>query len=251
MRVKKNTFAGAVCEIEVFTVSDRTRNISKAQYKPEARTEEERERRNRMIARKHHERLINTNFSPSSLYSTLTFDNEHEVHDWKEAKRLECLYQRRLRYVFPRAKICLYMGRGKNTNRIHFHMLSDGIPEEEIISLWYYGEIVKIEPLRKHNYYNGIDHGRDYTGLANYLFDHWTAEQGTKKRYFATRNLKQPETEKTTVTIRKYSPEHPPRAPKGYKLVECVQNQYGYMRFKYTKALEENNSEIPNKRKNC
>ena len=75
MRVKKRIFAGAVCEQEVFSVSDRTRNIAKAQYKPEARTAEERERHNRMIGRRHHERLINENFSPSSLYSTLTFDN--------------------------------------------------------------------------------------------------------------------------------------------------------------------------------
>lgn len=239
MRVKKRIFAGAVCEQEVFSVSDRTRNIAKAQYKPEARTAEEREHHNRMIARRHHERLINENFSPSSLYSTLTFDNENEVHDWDEARHIRDLYNRRLKYAYPKARICLYMGRGKNTNRIHFHMLSDGIPPEVIASQWRYGNIIKIEPLREHNYYNGIDHGRDYTGLANYLFDHWTEEQGTKHRYLATRNLKQPETENATETIRNYSPDNPPRAPKGYKLVECVQNRFGYMCFKYVLQPQE------------
>ena len=70
------------------------------------------------------------------------------------------------------------MGRGKGTHRIHFHMVSEGIPEEQIRKLWGMGEIVRIEHLREHNYYSGIDHGQDYTGLANYLFGHWTPEQG-------------------------------------------------------------------------
>ena len=237
VRVKKRIFSGSVCEQEVFFVSDRTKNIEKAQYKPAARTDEEREYHNRMIARRHHERLINENFSPSSLYSTLTFNDENEVHTFEEAIALRDLYRRRLKYAYPEARICLYMGRGKNTNRIHFHMLSDGIPPETIASQWRYGNIIKIESLRAHNYYNGIDHGCDYIGLANYLFDHWTAEQGTKHRYLATRNLRQPQEEKATAAIRNYSPDNPPKAPKGYKLVECVQNRYGYMCFKYTRDI--------------
>lgn len=251
MRVKKRIFSGAVCEQEVYTVSDRTGNVAKAKYKPVARTPEERERHNLMIARKHHARLINENFSPSSLYSTLTFDNDHEVHSWEEAARLGRLYQRRLRYAFPDAKICLYKGKGKNTSRIHFHMISDGVPEEVIKAQWIYGDVVDVEPLRAHNFYNGIDHGCDYTGLANYLFDHWTPDQGSKHRYFATRNLRQPESEDAKVALRSYSPDNPPLAPKGYRLVECVQNRFGYMCFKYIKEPEDKLPHRPRKRKNC
>lgn len=46
MRVKKRIFSGAVCEQEVYTVSDRTANVAKAKYKPVLRTDEERERHN-------------------------------------------------------------------------------------------------------------------------------------------------------------------------------------------------------------
>lgn len=251
MRVKKRIFSGAVCEQEVYTVSDRTANVAKSQYKPVLRTDEERERHNLMIARRKHARVFNENFSPTSLYSTLTFDNDHEVHDWGEARRLRTLYKRRLQYACPDAKINLYMGRGRNTKRIHFHMVSDGVPEEVIKAQWIYGDIVQIEHLRKHNYYNGIDHGCDYTGLANYLFDHWTPEQGTKHRYLSTRNMRQPESEDAKVALRSYSPDSPPIAPKGYRLVECIQNRFGYMCFKYIKEPEDEPPNRPRKRKNC
>ena len=39
-------------------------------------------------------------------------------------------------YHFPGARILIYMGRGKGTHRIHFHMVSEGIPEDMITKLW-------------------------------------------------------------------------------------------------------------------
>ena len=177
-RVKRRIFSGAVCEQEVFNISDRLTDIKKAEPRPRFKTEEEREQHRIGISRRKHARLVNENFSPRSLYSTLTLDDENEVHTFKEAKRIRDLFVRRLKYAFPDAVIFIYLGRGKNTNRIHAHMLSDGIPEEAIKKQWIYGSIVRIDHLREHNYYDGIDHGQDYTGLANYLFDHWTPEQG-------------------------------------------------------------------------
>ena len=124
------------------------------------------------------------------------------------------------------------MGRGKHTQRIHFHMISDGIPESLIREQWGLGDVLRIEHLREHNYYNGVDYGRDYTGLANYLFDHWTPEQGGH-RWKQTRNLKKPERETPTITRREYTVNKPPRAPKGYVLVEARVTQFGYLYFKY------------------
>ena len=77
MRVKKRIFSGAVCEQEVYTVSDRTANVAKAQYKPVLRTDEERERHNLFIARRTNAGVFNVNLSPTSFYSTLTFDIDH------------------------------------------------------------------------------------------------------------------------------------------------------------------------------
>ena len=231
-RVKRRIFSGVVCEQEVFNVSDRLTDVKKAEPRPRFKTEEEREQHKIGISRRKHARLVNENFSPRSLYSTLTLDDENEVHTFKEAKRIRDLFVRRLKYAFPDAVIFIYLGRGKNTNRIHAHMLSDGVPEEAIKKQWVYGNIVRINHLREHNYYDGVDHGQDYTGLANYLFDHWTKEQGGH-RWKQTRNARKPDRETPTVAKRVYTESKPPRPPKGYILVETKSTKYGYLYFKY------------------
>ena len=131
------------------------------------------------IARRHHAQLFNEALrAGSSLYSTLTFDDENEVHTFPEARKIREVFLRRLRRRFPEARIMLYRGRGKSTERIHFHKVSEGIPKEVIKKQWIYGGTGRIVTLREHNTYNGVDYGADFTGLANYLFNHWTPEQG-------------------------------------------------------------------------
>ncbi|WP_306568880.1 hypothetical protein [Faecalispora jeddahensis] len=237
-RIKRRTYAGSVCEQEVFTVPDRVKNLKAAEPRQRFMTDAEREKHKLGISRRHHARMVNENFSPRSLYSTLTLDNEHEVHTFEEARRIRDLYVRRLKYANPDARISIYMGRGKSTYRIHFHMLSDGIDEKTILEKWQAGSIVRVEPLRAHNYYNGVDHGQDYTGLANYLFDHWTPEQGGH-RWKQTKNIRPPEREAPTVVKLNYSESRPPRAPKGYTLVECKSNRFGYLYFKYVRLVSE------------
>ena len=231
-RVKRRTFSGVVCEQEVYNVPDRIKNLEKAEPRPRFKTEEEREAHRIGISRRKHARLINENFGPSSFYSTLTLDNESEVHTFAEARRIRDLYVRRLKYHAPDARITIYMGRGKSTHRIHFHMISEGVPESLIRDQWGLGDVLRIEHLREHNYYNGVDYGRDYTGLANYLFDHWTPEQGGH-RWKQTKNLKRPEREEPKIVKRNYSTKRPPRPPKGYVLVESKETQWGYLYFKY------------------
>lgn len=237
-RVKRRTFSGAVCEQEVFTISDRVTDVKNAvPPPPRFKTLEERERHRIGVSRRHHARVVNANFNPQSLYSTLTIDNEHEVHTFDEARRVRDLYVRRLKYAFPDARISIYMGRGKSTFRIHMHMISHGVPEEVIKAKWTAGSVLRIEPMRAHNYYDGVDRGQDYTGLANYLFDHWTPEQGGH-RWKQTKNMLQPETEPATVVKRTYSEQRPPLAPKGYKLVESRGNSFGYLYYKYVQIVD-------------
>lgn len=231
-RVKRRIFAGAVCEQEVFSVPDRVANLEKAEPRQRFKTEEERELHKIGISRRRHARSINENYGPTSLYSTLTMDNGHEVHTFAEARRIRDLFARRLKYHAPEARFNIYMGRGKGTQRIHLHMISEGLPESFIREQWGAGDVLRIENLREHNYYNGVDHGRDYTGLANYLFDHWTPEQGGN-RWKATRNLKKPEREPAKVIKAKYTESRPPRPPKGYILVESRSTQFGYLYYKY------------------
>lgn len=233
-RVKTRIFSGDVCEQIVFNVPDRVRDIKRAEPRPRFKSEEERAQHRLGISRRNHARLFNANFGPSSLYSTLTLADDYEVHTFQEARRLRDNYVRRLKYHFPAVKLLIYMGRGKSTQRIHFHMVSDGIPEEQIGKLWGMGGIKRIEPLRAHNYYNGVDRGRDYTGLANYLFDHWTPEQGGH-RWKQTSNLDKPEREPSTTVRRNYTENKPPRPPKGYIFVESKATKYGYLYFKYVR----------------
>lgn len=231
IRLKRRTFSGVVCEQEVYTAPT-VRNYKKSEPRPRFANEEERQQHKLNISRRRHARLVNENFTPSSLYSTLTFDLDNEVHDYIEGKKLRDLFVRRLKRKYPDAVIFIYMGRGKHTNRFHLHMISDGIPQEYIKKQWAYGSVCRIEHLRAHNFYDGVDHGQDYTGLANYLFDHWEPEQG-KHRWKQTRNAKQPEKEDATICVRNYSETRPPVAPKGYMLVETKTTLYGYQYFKY------------------
>ena len=233
-KIKRRIDSGSVCEQEVFTVPANKRNLKTAEPRPRFKTEDERERHKIGISRRHHTRLMNTNFTPKSFYSTLTLDVEHEAHTYEEARQIRDLYVRRIRHANPDAKIMIYIGKGRKSNRFHFHMVSDGLSEKVIRDKWHQAGKVYIEHLRAHNYYNGVDHGQDYTGLANYLFNHWTPEQGGH-RWKATKNMQKPTKEERSPVKRNYSPSNPPKAPKGYRLVECRSNQYGYLNFKYVR----------------
>lgn len=231
-RIKKRIFSGCVCEQEIYNVSDGAQRLTKAEPRLRFQNEEEREQHRTGISRRNHARAFNANFSPSSLYSTLTLDDEHEVHTFADARRIRDNYIRRLKYAYQDAVIFVYIGRGKNTHRIHLHMVSEGIPEKDIIEKWGQGDINRVEPLREHNYYNGVDHGRDYSGLADYLFNHWTKEQGGH-RWKQTKNARKYDREEAVEAKRVYSEAKPPKPPKGYILVEFKCTTYGYMYFKY------------------
>lgn len=238
MKMKRRIFSGATCDQVVYNVSDRVKDPKKAKPRVRFKNDEERAEHRRLIGRRHHARLVNANFGPTSFYSTHTFDDEHEVHDFRDARAIRDEYYRLLKKRYPDAKINLYMGRGKSTHRIHFHMLSDGIPEEAIKELWTWGGIKHCVHLRENTRYNGIDCGQDYTGLANYLYDHWTREQGGRVRYkYSRKTVKMPDEEKPTECKVNYSPERPPVAPKGYRFLYVDYNRYGYMCFHYVKEV--------------
>lgn len=251
-RIKRRTFSGAVCEQIVYSVSDRVRDIKNAKpSRQRFKNEQERQLHKQEISRRRHARLFNENFCPTSLYSTLTFDDENEVHTFTEARWILDNFIRRLQYACPGAVIFAYKGRGKSTQRIHFHMVSEGVTKEIIQKQWLYGSVLRIVNLREHNYYDGVDHGQDYTGLANYLFDHWTPEQGGH-RWKQTRNARRPDVEPATETKRDYSIEKPPLPPKGYILVGAKATKYGYLYFKYVKIPSSKNGDgrkkpIPNR----
>lgn len=237
-QMKRRSFMGAICEQVVYCVPDGVRKVE--EYDPEKirkdrfENEEAYKKFKVEISRRNHIRLFHANFSPTSIYSTLTFDDENEVHTFQEAKQVARRFIRVMKYAFPDGVIFLYMGRGKATERIHFHMVSEGIPKEFIEAKWKYGGVKRFNNLREHCWYDGVDHGQDYTGLANYLFNHWTEEVGGH-RWIMTKNAKKPEREPATEVHVPggYTEKHPPIAPKGYKLVDIKATKYGCYYFKY------------------
>ena len=238
IQMRKKLWYGQCHEQKVYNVPDGVRKIET--YDPEKVKKDRFENPEAYkkfkleISRRNHNRLFHANFSPSSLYSTLTFDNDWEVHTFEEARKIRDSYRDKLKRKYPDAVIFLYMGRGKGTNRIHLHMVSEGVPEEFIIEKWGYGRILHIVNLREHCWYEGVDRGQDYTALANYLFDHWTEEIGGH-RWSMTKNARKPDVEEPTEVkvAGGYSAKRPPKAPKGYMLVEINATCYGYWSFKY------------------
>ncbi len=230
MRVKKRIFAGTTCDQIIYNTSA---GNPKGRPRLRFKSENERAEHRRQIARRHHAALINANFTPAGYYCTFTFSAENEVHTMEEAKRERSNFRRRLLYKYKNAKVSLYIGRGKSTHRIHFHAFIEGIPEEEIIKAWHGGGVYRLEHLRANNKNAaGQDLGTDFTAVANYCFDHWTPEQGGHY-YSRTNNFVMPEEESPKEIKREYSPEHPPKAPKGYIYVSGYMTPYGYACYHY------------------
>ena len=236
--MKRRIFSGTICEQLVYNVPNGVREPKS--YDPEKprrkrfKDADEYENFKKNISLRNFIRAFHANFSAGDIYSTLTFDNDWEVHTFEDAKRIRKNFVRALQRKYPDAVIFLVMGRGKGTDRIHFHMVSKGIPAEFITTKWKYGKVKRFSELRAHNWYDGVDHGQDYTGICIYLFAHWTEEVGGH-RWFQTKNAKQPEKEDPTEVrlTGGYSEKRPPVAPRGYKLVEIKTTPYGYLYFKY------------------
>ena len=252
LTMKQRMFFGQFCEQKVYNVPTGTKKLK--EYDPEKTKKERFESEEAYaqfkmdISRRNHIRLFHANFSPTSLYSTHTFDDEYEIHTFEEAKIIRKRFVGSLKRKYKDAVIFLYMGRGKTTNRIHFHMVSEGIPEDFIVSKWKYGKIRHCQHLREHCWFEGQDRGQDYTGLANYLFNHWTEEIGGH-HWFMTKNAKRPEVEEAKeVKVRGgYSEKRPPVAPKGYKLVDIEATKYGYWCFRYIVIPQRDRSRSPGK----
>lgn len=240
-RCKRTTISGVVLEQEFYTVAERA-NIKKSKPQPERfANQEERDEYNLRKSLKRFIQEVNTNFNHHAYYATLTFNPEFLPDDFKEAEKILGNYIRRIQHVYPLAKIVAVMGRGHQTGRIHFHLIIADVPKYIILAKWTLGDITRIEHLRRHNYYkdeNGIsiDCGEDYTALATYLFNHWSKEQGTRKRWKATKTIVSPKKSDPKAVAVNYTLDKPPKAPKGYMLVEAKQNPFyknSYLYFKY------------------
>lgn len=232
-RFKRNIFAGPTCDTIVYTAP--VRNGVAVKSRQRFKSEEERAEHRRLIARRHCAQLVNENISTSGYYCTLTFDNDNEVHTMEEAKKVRTNFRRRVLYRNPDAVLFIFMGRGKGTDRIHFHVICDHVTKEDILLSWRAGKVVTISPIREHNKdEHGNDIGRDLTGISNYCFDHWTPEQGGHY-YSRTDNVRQPVMEEPEEVTFNYTETIHPAAPRGFKYISVKQTPYGMLIYHYVK----------------
>lgn len=233
-KYKRKIYAGCVLDVEVYTANEGVKDendIEKKLSRP--RSEEEKKIANERQARKRFVGNMNATFQYGGLYVTLTYDEENMPQSYEEAEKNLKRFIRKLRYKFPGVKIMAVTGYGRKSGRLHHHLVISGAWESYIIKKWTGGAVTRIEPLRAHNIYDGVDHGRDYTALANYLFNHAIEVRG--KRWIQTKNVSLPEKEAAAEIKRNYSPEKPPKTPKGYKLVNVYEGVNGFLNFKYVK----------------
>lgn len=243
MRVMREVKSGAVLEKEIYFVPENIKLTKKTEPKDKKDlTPEEKAENNRKKSEKNFVRIVNNNFTKNSLYGTFTHDDEHLPETWEEANRNADNFLRKIKRWDPSVRYVLVIGRGRGTDRLHIHIIIDGtyITKEKLLELWDKGSIKRVETLREHNFYDGVDCGQDFTGLAVYLHKHNNAEH-KGKRWKQSRNLIPPTKDKPKETKREYTEGKPPRAPEGYIFVGSYQSNYqqgGYISFKYVRDIK-------------
>ena len=232
----QDVYAGVTLDKAVMLVSDpKDGDIKKAKPKLRFKDEAQRAKHRMDMARRRFIRTVNATFRPGDLYATLTFDDDHEVHTFSEARHIRDVFWRRLRRANKDAAMVIVMGRGKSTSRIHFHLVVQGLTQEDIKRCWTWGMVLEpIRVLRAHNKYDNVDHGADFRGLASYLFDHWSEEQGGHY-YKGTRNMRQADRDEPEECDNLYTDKYPPEAPEGYIYIGCDPTPYGYICFHYVR----------------
>jgi hypothetical protein len=144
-------------------------------------------RANARNARKYFERKMNTNFTGQDYRMDLTYADDR-LPDATQAQRDMQNFLRRVKYACKKQGLPppKYMGvsegkrEGSRQKRVHHHIvISCGLSREELEGIWKKGR-VRTDRLQADRY--------GYTALARYLLK----EPEGAKRYFCSRNLKEP-----------------------------------------------------------
>ena len=219
--------AGQCLEVETYEAAKGAGGTARSRNC--APTPEAQKKRNERRARQQLARTINANFQPGDLYVTLTFDDCHLPNSRKQAEREADNFIRRVRYHMGRdahrlRHVCK-LAQGNRSGRWHIHIVMNLRDANVVRALWGRGS-VKV---------SWLDNHRDYTGLANYLFNQRDAEC-TGKRWKQSNHMRRPSVKKTQIKgkNRRFSGEK--RAIlRGYSLQEergpDAVSEYWYARY--------------------
>lgn len=182
---ERTYYCGDYLEKEIFPVYTQARARGKRR-KPTSDTQQ---RLNQRHAEGKLRRLLHTNFTPSDLFVTLTFDDAHLPPSVEDAQRLLQNFLRRLKRRYAKLgtelKYIYILEKGEQTGRLHAHMvISGGMSEEDLAAPWGMGEVSA----------DGLEFNEDgLAALAKY-FTKGDADGKpiTWKRWVGSRNLQQP-----------------------------------------------------------
>ena len=164
-------------------------------------------------ARKHLERLVNTNFKEGDLWITLTYDEEHLPADMDEALRnmqrfiKRVNYQRKKRGLPPAKYIYVTEHSEENEIRWHHHIIMDGMMDRDTVEACW--------KIRSRNQVRKIVPDDDgLTGMAKYITKDGYKRKKNERRWNASKNLEQPEIRITHNKRPKGGPEGRRTAPR-------------------------------------
>lgn len=148
---EKRIKSGPILEVEIYPISMKEKNKTRAQKSKETRKEQKALNRKNCI--KHLIRVINANFFKNDLFAHLTYSDKNRPGKIGEAKKDITNYFLRLRRWMKKnmpESTLKYIGmiETSESGKIHHHIIMSGVPREVAEDLWTKGRcnIDRLQP---------------------------------------------------------------------------------------------------------
>lgn len=134
-------------------------------------------------------RILNCNFKAGDLWVTLRYSDDRLPETEEEAKAIAAKFLRKAKAMLKKeGKELRYVMTTSSTRpasgekaRLHHHIVMDAVSWEAMQKLWPDNEFT----------YRRLDNRKDYTGIARYMIENASKEDG-KRRWSPSKNLKKP-----------------------------------------------------------
>lgn len=181
---EKRIKSGPILEVEIYPITIRERNKSRAKKTKEARKEQRALNRKNSI--KSLVRMVNVNFTNEDLFAHFTYSDENRPENEEQAIKdvqnyIERLSRHRKKKGLEKIKYIALIERDVN-GHIHHHMFMSGMDRDEAEKIWGKGRC-NIDRLQPDEF--------GYEAAARYI----SKDSDNSKRRMQSRNLKFPEVE--------------------------------------------------------
>lgn len=185
---EKRIYSGNMLEVEIYFITEWDRHRPRKEKCKCKESSTKQKNLNNKNARKHLTRLVNANFTNRDIALHLTYDDKNLPGSEKEARRDVWNYIRKMKNYrkknnLPELKYIAVVEAPEEDGkkkRIHHHLIIDGAVDRDTVeSMWRKGR-ANADRLKADEY--------GYEALARYI----SKDPKGKKRWSASKNLKQP-----------------------------------------------------------